>query len=319
MFSSCVAGISGPIAAKKVLVLQASAVQGKSVANALLAESDKFIVYGTTRTTDNKAKLEKKGCKLMVGSCSSKEFVKNALKIAAPESVFFTTHSGPEEVQEGKMIIDCIKAAGVQHVIYSSVLNADSVPILAFKAKFEVENYLRVSGLNFTILRPASLLETLTNREFHSFFYMGKLKGYSQAKTKVSYVASKDIGTVSAKVFHSPSSHLGATIECVGFTADGITLAQNLSEASGVKCTYSVRYAGCLSCFLPRGTSQFVSFLDSKGYSSTEKSVPIFMDLVNSTPTSALECFAGIGKWENGEKFKSKTTVAKTSEPSPSV
>ena len=74
---------------------------------------------------------------------------------------------GSREVEgsSGKIIVDAIKQkGGVQHVVYSSVANADVAPdaVGHFKSKLDVEDHLKASGLNYSILRPVAFLRTTT-------------------------------------------------------------------------------------------------------------------------------------------------------------
>ena len=52
-------------------------------------------------------------------------------------------------------LIDAAKAAGVKHFIFVSVLGADpNSPVPFVQAKAKTEDYLRQSGMNYTILQP---------------------------------------------------------------------------------------------------------------------------------------------------------------------
>jgi uncharacterized protein YbjT (DUF2867 family) len=94
-------------------------------------------------------------------------------------------------------LIDCAKAAGVEHFVFISVLGADrgyeDAPV--FKAKWAVEQYLRQSGLNYTILRPsgfASNLLPLAERFQQTGIYL--LIG--DAKTRTSIVSTDDLAQI---------------------------------------------------------------------------------------------------------------------------
>ena len=83
-----------------------------------------------------------------------------ALDAAEPSLVFFTTLMGSREVEgsAGKIIVDAIKAkGGVQHVVYSSVANADVAPdaVGHFKSKLDVENHLKAESGPPRHLTPA--------------------------------------------------------------------------------------------------------------------------------------------------------------------
>ena len=154
------------MAKPKVLVFLGTSRQGAAVVDALLA-SDKFEVYATTRSAKSAEALKARGVKCGPFTCGDAASAKAALDAAEPSLVFFTTLMGSREVEgsSGKIIVDAIKAkGGVQHVVYSSVACADVAPdaVGHFKSKLDVENHLKASGLNFSILRPVAFFESAT-------------------------------------------------------------------------------------------------------------------------------------------------------------
>ena len=82
-------------------------------------------------------------------------------------------------------LIDAAKVAGVQHFIYTSVIGASlDSPIDFWRTKASVENYLKKSGLTYTILRGSAFME------FHVHEMIGKSV---LAKGKAS-IFGKEIG-----------------------------------------------------------------------------------------------------------------------------
>ena len=63
------------------------------------------------------------------------------------------------EIAQGKKMIDACKAAGCNFVVYSSAADAEryNAKVKHIKGKVEIENYLKSSGINHTILRPCAL------------------------------------------------------------------------------------------------------------------------------------------------------------------
>jgi uncharacterized protein YbjT (DUF2867 family) len=136
----------------KVLVFLGTSRQGAAVVDALLA-SDKFEVYATTRSAKSAEALKARGVKCGPFTCGDAASAKAALAAAEPSLVFFTTLMGSRDVEgsAGKIIVDAIKEkGGVQHVVYSSVANADVAPdaVGHFKSKLDVED-----GVEIKILR----------------------------------------------------------------------------------------------------------------------------------------------------------------------
>jgi len=64
--------------------------------------------------------------------------------------------------QAGRVLLEAAKRAGVKHHVTLSMLGADRLSLSGFfLAKLTQENLVRVSGLNYTILRSAPFFETI--------------------------------------------------------------------------------------------------------------------------------------------------------------
>ena len=64
--------------------------------------------------------------------------------------------------QAGRVLLEAGKRAGVKHHVTLSMLGADRLSLSGFfLAKLTQENLVRVSGLNYTILRSAPFFETI--------------------------------------------------------------------------------------------------------------------------------------------------------------
>src|SRR5687768_13236617 len=62
-----------------------------------------------------------------------------------------------KEEKQGFALINSAKQYGVKHFVYSSVVGCDlQTGIPHWESKFRIENHLKSSGLNYTILRPSS-------------------------------------------------------------------------------------------------------------------------------------------------------------------
>ena len=65
-----------------------------------------------------------------------------------------------KETAQGIAIADAAKAAGVAHIVYSSVASADrATGVPHFDSKYVVEQHLQESGVPYTILRPVACME----------------------------------------------------------------------------------------------------------------------------------------------------------------
>jgi uncharacterized protein YbjT (DUF2867 family) len=121
------------------------------------------------RLTSHYAELEHRGSEILIGDLRCDRDIAKACRgaryiISAHGSNELST-DGVEAIDYRATIelIDQAKANSVQHFILISVLGAErgyeDAPL--FKAKWAVENYLRASGLNYTILRPSGFASNL--------------------------------------------------------------------------------------------------------------------------------------------------------------
>ena len=147
--------------AGKVLVLQATGKLGGGVARGLKAAG--FDVYGTTRSKKGAAALEAAGMHAVVANYVKRADVDRAIKESgATKLVFLTDYvlaakENPKlEAEQGKMMVDAAKAAGVDHAIFLSIADAQLLGPKAYHAhaKLAIEAHLKASGMRYSILRP---------------------------------------------------------------------------------------------------------------------------------------------------------------------
>jgi uncharacterized protein YbjT (DUF2867 family) len=126
-------------------------------------------VRAFVRLTSRYGELEQRGAEVFIGDLEQERDVQKACQGVQ----YVISAHGSNEFNRGKPeaidyranvdLIDAAKAAGVQHFVFVSVLGADrgyeDAPV--FKAKWAVEQYLRASGLNYTILRPSGFSSDL--------------------------------------------------------------------------------------------------------------------------------------------------------------
>ena len=116
------------MAAEKVLVLNATGKVGRNVCRALLEAG--FDVYGTTRSS--KGPLAGSGAKPVVCNYTIRSDVDRALESTGAKKLFVITDyfkaakgNADVEFRQGRDAIDAAKAAGVDHLIFMSVADAE--------------------------------------------------------------------------------------------------------------------------------------------------------------------------------------------------
>jgi len=141
------------------------------------------------------------------------------------------------ELRQGIAFADAAKAAGIQHLVYSSVGSADrQTGIPHFESKHQIEEHIRAIGLPHTVLRPVFLMENfLFNRDT---IVSGTLAEPLMPATPLQLVAVDDIGAFAALAFAEPEQWIGRAIELTG---DELSMPQ-AAERFGRVIGRPVRY-----------------------------------------------------------------------------
>ncbi|KAI4099233.1 MAG: hypothetical protein L6R37_006035 [Teloschistes peruensis] len=153
---------------KLVVVFGATGNQGGSVIKSIQGDprtAQEFKIRGITRDTSkpNAKALEGKGVETVAADINNKDQIKAALQGAY--AVFAVTNYWEKmdaqlEEQQGKDIADLSKEAGVQHLIWSSLLNVNHLTngkfpnVEHFDSKAAVEQYIRDIGVPATFFMP---------------------------------------------------------------------------------------------------------------------------------------------------------------------
>lgn len=144
-----------------------------------------------------------------------------------------------KELKQSHQLIDQAKLYNIPHVVYSSVAGADQqTGVPHWDSKFKIENYLKASGLSFTIIRPTSLFENFLIPEVHKRLIKGKLVYPVNGNVVQQMVASADIGKISTRIFSDVQKYKHATITVATEELDLIHVAALFSEVLGRKFEY---------------------------------------------------------------------------------
>lgn len=164
------------MAAKKVLVVfGATGVQGGSVVKAMLGDAklkESWAVRGVTRDVSKPSAkaLETMGAETIAADLNDaatlKDAVKGAYAVFAVTN-YWETKSAETELKQGKAIADAAKDAGVQHYIWSSLMNVTQLSkgalrnVEHFDSKAAVEDYVKQIGIPATFFMPGFYMSNL--------------------------------------------------------------------------------------------------------------------------------------------------------------
>ena len=205
---------------KVIAVTGATGQQGGAVARKLLAEGWK--VRALTRNEEKPAaqELASLGAEVVPGDMDNRAELEAAFQGAyGVFSVqnFWLPNVGYEgEIRQGKNVADAAKAAGIQHLVYSSVGSAHrGMGQKHFDSKWEIEQYIHSLDIPFTILRPVAFMDNYNWTR--AYILNGTLTGRGlQPEKGVQMIAVEDIGVFTALAFANPQEFLGKTIELAG-------------------------------------------------------------------------------------------------------
>jgi len=150
---------------ENILVAGANGTTGRIIIN-LLKESENYKPIAMVRKQEQKDHFEKENVSTVLADLEKdlSHAVKNTNK------VIFAAGSGGKKVievdQEGaKRLTDAAKQAGIEKFIMLSSMGADNPSVSDdledyLRAKQNADEYLKSSGLDYTIVRPGSLTDT---------------------------------------------------------------------------------------------------------------------------------------------------------------
>ncbi|HEY2959344.1 MAG TPA: NAD(P)H-binding protein [Actinomycetota bacterium] len=142
----------------------------------------------------------------------------------------------PEAIDRdaNRALIQAAAAAGVQHLVLVSVLDAGpDHPMSLHRAKYAAEQALRASGLAWTIIRPAAYLETWIAIIGAKLADGGQALVFGPGRNPVNFVSAHDVAAVAALAVPDRSLQ-GEVLEVTGPENLSFTqLAERLITASG--------------------------------------------------------------------------------------
>ncbi|MCC6456044.1 MAG: NmrA family NAD(P)-binding protein [Caldilineaceae bacterium] len=142
----------------------------------------------------------------------------------------------PDETAIGTALLESAQAAGVQHLVYHSVLHPQTTGMPHHWHKLLVEEQIFRSGLPFTILQPTAYMQNLLGY-WQTMRQTGRYTVPYPVTTRLSLVDLKDVAEVAARVL-TEAEHTGATYELVGtLPLSQSEVAQCLSEQMGQAIT----------------------------------------------------------------------------------
>jgi uncharacterized protein YbjT (DUF2867 family) len=247
---------------KTIAVIGATGAQGGGLVRAILRDSGgEFRARAITRDPDTEKarRLAQLGAEVVAADVDDEGSLRRAFEGAhgAYCVTFFWDHFSPEkEVAEAAAMARAAKAAGVRHVIWSTLedtrkwvpLSDGRMPTLRgkykvphFDAKGESDHFFTESGV------PATLLLTSFYWDNFIHFGMGPQRGpdgrlaitFPMGDKALPGIAAEDIGACAYGVFRRGNEFAGKTVGIAGEHLTGQQMAESFSRALGAEVAYN--------------------------------------------------------------------------------
>lgn len=220
-------------------------------------------VVAIVRSPEKAAALVDKGVAVRAGDYSRPETLRAALDGVDVLLLVSGSEVG-QRVAQHAAVVDAAKAAGVGRIVYTSVLRADTTPLVIAPEHKATEELIRASGVPFTLLRNGWYIENYT-AQIPQYLGHGAIVA-AAGDGRVAAATRADFAAAAAAVLIG-DGHAGAVYE-LGGTAFGLKeLAAAVTEVTGTEVVYSAVSTPELvriltGAGLDEGTAGFVAALD---------------------------------------------------------
>ena len=284
---------------KIIAVTGATGQQGGAVARKLLAEGWK--VRALTRDLDKPAAQELKalGAEMVPGDMEDRAQLVAAFQGAyGAFSVqnFWIPGVGFEgEIRQGKNVADAAKAAGVQHLVYSSVGAAHrGMGQKHFDSKWLIEQHIHSLDIPYTILRPVAFFENFNWERAAILNGTFNALGLRPEKER-QLISVEDIAIFTVLAFANPGEYRGKTIELAGDALTESQLADTFAKVIGRPVNLNLPTEGAAWGDAEEMTAMF-NFFNGEAY---DADIPALRNLHPGLLT--LEQYLRKNGWENAE------------------
>lgn len=207
-----------------ILVAGATGAVGSEIVRRLLGRGKK--VRALVRTSSDPQKvdsLEKAGAEIARGDLKDSASLERACHgVSAVISTVSMIGTGKEgdsfeatDSEGTRNLIDAARAAGAERFLFISfdLSGMPDAPIV--KAKGEVEDHLKSSGLDYTIIQPSFFMENWLGQMLFADPVAGTAKVYGEGTAKIRYVSALDVAELAAQAVSSSAAR-NATIRFGG-------------------------------------------------------------------------------------------------------
>ena len=217
---------------ERLLVTGASGQLGQLVLRALLGAGQKNLI-ATTRDPGKVTALEYEVVDVRSADFKNPSGLANAFEGATRLLLISTPDIGASRVEQHENAVTAAKAAGVQHIVYTSCTNPDTSPAIVAPDHAATEKFVKESGLKYTFLRMNCYAQFLMY-SLPAAIESGTIFGCA-GTGKIAYVTREDCAKAAAGALINASQFENTYLEVSG--PEAYSYAQVASLISEIKQT----------------------------------------------------------------------------------
>jgi uncharacterized protein YbjT (DUF2867 family) len=254
-----------------VLVCGATGQQGGALARVLLDKGHRVRALVRRPDSPGARELERLGAELAEGNFEEPSTIEDAAK--GMDAIFVVAtpfEAGMEaETRHGIAAVDAAKAAGVEHLVYSSVANADEdTGIPHFDSKRKVEEHIEGLGIPYTIVAPVYFMENLLSPWTLPELKEGRLPMALPSSRPLQQIALSDIAAFTALVLENRDRFGGRRVDIASDELAGEKAAEILTRVTGREIHYVELSLEQVRQAMGEDGARMFEWFDQVGYSA---------------------------------------------------
>ncbi|WP_033067109.1 SDR family oxidoreductase [Thalassospira australica] len=217
----------------KTLITGATGQLGRLVVKHLLDQLPANDIAVSVRTPSKADDLAAKGIDVRHGDFNDLALMTAAFKDVETALIISAEDNNATRIKQHRTAVDAAKAAGVKHVVYTSIIDPRADADFTYSAiHLDTENYIKQSGLKHTLLRNSFYADILLAGVPHAL-ETGDY-GAPAGDAKITYIPRNDLAEAAAVVLANPDDHGNKTYDLTG--TKGVThteIAGYIADATG--------------------------------------------------------------------------------------
>ncbi|GAA5908709.1 hypothetical protein JCM6882_008180 [Rhodosporidiobolus microsporus] len=230
---------------RTIAIIGATGVQGSSIVSSLLSSSDVSVRAITRDPSSDAAKALGSSDRLSLVQADLDDVESLNKALEGVQAVYGSTTANANEVQQGKNLVDAVKATGVEHLVLSSLPSIAAASsgkfsgVFYFEGKAAIESYAKEQLSNVTVIIPGVSYSHLARPLYTQRGGDGTVRFCMSDKNtdpSVGFLDDADVGAFVSAIFSKPLSLVsGKTYPVMSSSTSASDFAATYAAKTGDK------------------------------------------------------------------------------------